>query len=82
MARRPGQLTEEDKLKLQNQGLPPDLQDELDIVKARYELASMVEVKSGQSLSAEEVIENIQRHLHTTQNNGGENIYNYAYNNA
>ena len=77
MARRRGQLTEEDKLKLQNQGLPPDYQDELAIVKARYEQApgnKIVEVKSRQSLSREEIIESIDHHLHITQNDGGEDI--------
>ena len=77
MARRPGQLTEEDKLKLQSQGLPHDCHDELAIVKARYEQApgnKIVEIKSGQSLSREEVIESIDHHLHITQNDGGEDI--------
>ena len=33
--RRPGQLTQEDKLKLQRQGLPPDsCHNELDFIKA------------------------------------------------
>ena len=76
--RRPGQLTQEDKLKLQSQGLPPDsCHDELDIMKARYELdkmGKMFEVKLGQSLSREEVIENIAHLLNTTQNDGGKEI--------
>ena len=71
MPRRPGQLIQEDKLKLQSQGL---CQGELAIVKARYELApgcKIVEVKSGQSLSREEVVQCIDHHLNTTQNDGG-----------
>ena len=76
--RRPGQLTQEDKLKLHSQGLPPDsCHNELDITKARYELdkeSKIIEVKSGQSLSREEVIENIAHLLNTTQNDGGKEI--------
>ena len=76
--RRPGQLTQEDKLKLQSQGLPPDLcHNELAITKARYELDKMckiVEVKSGKLLSQEEAIENIAHLLNTTQNDGGKEI--------
>ena len=74
VARRSGQLTEEDKLKLQRQGLPPDCQDELDIIKARYEFNkeyTIVEVKSRQLLSREEVLENIAQLLNTIQNDGG-----------
>ena len=74
VARGPGQLTEEDKLNLQSQEVPPDCQDELDIVKARYELAlgcKIVEVRSGQSLSRENVMESIAHLLCSTQNEGG-----------
>ena len=74
VARRPGQLIEEDKLKLQSQGVPPDCpEDELSLIKARYELhkeSNIVEIKSGQSLSREEVIESIGYVLNTTQNHG------------
>ena len=78
MARRPGQLTEEDKLKLQSQGLPPDCNDELTIIKARYKLTQKCEifaVKIGQSLSREEVIGSIAHLLNTTQNDGGNDIF-------
>ena len=78
MPRRPGQLTQEDKLKLLSQALPPDsCHNELDIIKARCELdklSKIVEVKSGQSLSREEAIENIAHLLNTTQNDGGKDI--------
>ena len=78
MPRRPGQLTQKDKLKLQRQGLPPDsCRNELDITKARCELdkeCKIIEVKSGQSLSRKEVIENIAHLLNTTQNDGGKKI--------
>ena len=59
VARRPGQLTQEDKLKLLNQGLPPEAQNELDIIKARYKLGkdnSVVAVKSGWSILYKEVL--------------------------
>ena len=75
MARRPGQLTEEDKLKLHRQKVHPDCQDELDIIRAKFELYKgnkIVEIKSGQSMSREEIIENITHLLNTTQNDGGE----------
>ena len=79
VARRPGQLTEEDKVKLQSQGLPPDCQSEQDIIRARYDLdkrSKIVEVKSGQSLT-QEVIESITHLLNTTQNDGGKQIICY-----
>ena len=78
--RRPGQLTEEDKLKLQSQRVPTDCHNELDIIKARYELdkdCKIVEIKSGQSLSREEVIKSITHFLSTTQNDGGKDISDY-----
>ena len=81
MARRPGQLTEEDKLKLQSQGLPPDCQDELEVVEARCKLdkrLDVVEIKSGQNLSREEVVESVANLLRTTQMDGG--ILGYYFN--
>ena len=73
--RRPGQLTQEDKLKLQRQGLPPNsCYDEQAIIKTRYELdkrCKIVKLKSGQSLSQEEVMENIAHLLNATQSDGG-----------
>ena len=73
VARRSGQLTEEDKLKLQSQGLPPDCQDELAIVKTRCELDRKLKVtgvKSGKILR-EEAIKHIACLLRTTNNDGG-----------
>ena len=77
VARRPGQLTKEDKLKLQSQGLPTDCQDEVPIIRARRDLDKrhkIVKVKSGKSMSREEVTENIEHLLNTTQNDGGKEI--------
>ena len=74
VARRPGQLTEEDKLKLQSQELPPNCHKELDIIKAKYEMAlgcKTVEVKSGHLLSRVNVLESILHLLNTTWNDGG-----------
>ena len=74
VARRPSQLTEEDKLKLQSQGLPTNCQDEQTLIKARYKLDKeykIVEIKSGQSLSQDNVLESIVHLLNTTQNDGG-----------
>ena len=74
VARRPGQLTEEVKLKLQSQGLPPGCQKELDIVKTRWKMDKrykMLEVHSGESLSRKQIIQRITRLLNTTQNDGG-----------
>ena len=78
VARRPGQLTEEDKLKLQSQGLPTDCQDELDIVEARYKRdkrTTIVGIKS-RLLSREDILQNIEHLLTTTRNDGGiNNVY-------
>ena len=70
VARRPGQLT---KLKLQRQGVPPDYQSELEIMKARYKLdkkKKVVRVES-EKLMQEKVMEYIARLLITTHNDGG-----------
>ena len=77
VARRPGQLTEEDNLKLQRQGLATDCQSELDIIRARHELDKrhkIVKVKSGQSMSQNDAIESIVHLFNTTQNDGGKDI--------
>ena len=74
VARRPGQLTEEDKLKLRSQGLPTDCDDELMIVRAKWKLDKrykILDVHSGQSLSRKEIMERITHLLCTTQNDGG-----------
>ena len=78
VARRPGQLTQEDKQTLLSQGVSPEGQDEVAILKARCELHKglrIVGVKSGQ-LSREEVMESIRRLLTTTKNDGGK-IFSY-----
>ena len=80
VARRPGQLTKEDKQKLQSQGLPPDYNDEVGIIKARHKLEkrhTIFEVKLGQSLSREEILDIIAHLLTTTQNDGGK-IFNIS----
>jgi hypothetical protein len=77
VARRPGQLTKEDKLKLLSQGGLPDCQDEVTIVRARHELdknQKIVEVKSRQSLTRKEVMKSIAHLLFTTKNDGGKNV--------
>ena len=77
VARRPGQLTQEDKLTLLSQGVSPEGQDELAVVRARCEVDKryrIVGVKSGQ-LSREEVMKSIKHLLTTTKNDGG--IYYY-----
>ena len=74
VAKRPGQLTEKDKLKLLSQGVIPESDNELDIVKARYRFAkdySIVEFKSGRSISYKEVLGSIEHVLSTTENDGG-----------
>ena len=83
VARRPGQLTQEDTLKLLNQGLPPKAQNELDIITARYTLAkdcSIVEVKSGQSISCKEVLQSIEHIFNITKNDGGKFLITLIYN--
>ena len=74
VARRPGQLTEGDKLKLQSQGLPPDCHDELDIITARWKMDKRIQIvrfKKRQSLSREEVLESIAYLFNTTLKDGG-----------
>lgn len=76
VTRRSGKLTQEDMLKLQSQGLllAMDCEDELAIVKARYEVALGCEIfaiKSGQSLSREGIMESIEHLLNTTESDGG-----------
>ena len=74
VARRPGQLTEEDKQKLLRQAVTSDCQSEVDIVRARYELdkrCEVVDIMSGHSLTREEVSRRITHFLNTTKNDGG-----------
>jgi hypothetical protein len=74
VARRSGQLTEEDKLNLQLQGVFSESNNELDIIKARYRLVKesiIVEVKSGGLISYKEVLESIEHVFNTTENYGG-----------
>ena len=50
VARRPGQLTEEDKLKLKSQELPFESQNEQDIIKLKLDMnwiRSVMQLKSG-----------------------------------
>ena len=73
VARRPGQLTEEDKLKLQRQGLSPDCQNELAIILARCKLDKRLQVartKPG-TISQKQALEDVLHLLTTTQNKGG-----------
>ena len=73
VARRPGQLTEEDKQKLLSQGVTSDCQSEVDIVRARYGLdksCKIVDVMSEHSL-AQDVSKSIKNLLNTTKNDGG-----------
>ena len=72
--RRPGQLTIEDKQKLRSQGVIFESQSDLAIVKAKHQLdkrITIVEVKSGELLSCEEVIKRVSLLLNTTKNDGG-----------
>ena len=71
VARRPGQLTEEDKLTLQSQGLPPDCQNELAIIEARCKLDKRLEIAGIVKISRGDIIEYILHLLTTTKNNGG-----------
>ena len=74
VARKPGKLTEEDKQTLQSQGVHPDCQDELAILKSRYQLdkkKNVVGIQSKASLNREEVMKRIQSFLSTTQKDGG-----------
>jgi hypothetical protein len=80
VARRPGQLTKEDKLQLLSQGVIPESDNELDIIKARYKDHSIVEVKSRGSISYKEVLGSIEHVLNTTDNDGGKFLtYMYVY---
>ena len=74
VTRRPGQLTEEDKQRLQNQGVPPDCKDDLAIAMERCKLdkrCRIVGIKSGKALSQVEVMKSIAHLLTSTRNDGG-----------
>ena len=77
VARRPGQLTQKDKLKLLSQGVSPECQDEVAIVRARHELdknQKIIGVKSRKPLSQKEILKSIEDLLLTTKNDGGKCI--------
>ena len=75
-------MTEEDKQRLQMQGVSPDcIKDELTIVKARYNLdkeCTVVGVKSEQLQSRAKVMESIAHLLNSSQSDGGK-MHNYYY---
>ena len=75
-------MTEEDKQRLQMQGVSPDcIKDELTIVKARYNLdkeCTVVGVKSEQLQSRAKVIKSIAHLLNSSQSDGGK-MHNYYY---
>ena len=64
--------------KLLSQEVTGDYQDEVDIVRAKYELDKrhkMVEVKSGHSMCREEVSKSIAHLINTTKNDGGMQVF-------
>ena len=72
VARRPGQLTEEDKQKLLSQGMTSDCQSEVDIVRARCELdkeCRVFDIVSGKSLTLQ-VLKKIDHLLNITMKDG------------
>lgn len=74
VARRPGQLTEEDKQKLRSQGVIFESQSDLAIVKAKHQLdkrITIVDIKPGELQSREEVIKSVSLLLTSTKNDGG-----------
>ena len=71
VARRPGQLMDEDKLKLPRQGVFPESDNELDIIKARYRLAKNCSIVEVKSISYKDVMGSIEHLLNTTENDGG-----------
>ena len=72
VTRRPGQLTKEDKLKLQNQGLSPDsYHNDLIILQARYELDKQCRIVGIQSQFREEALKCIGSLFKKTQKDGG-----------
>ena len=80
VARRPGQLTEEVKQKLLNQGVTSDCQSEVDIVGARCKLddgCTTVEVISGHSL-IRQVTKKINHLLNTTAKDGSKLLINVS----
>ena len=71
--RQSSNLTEEDKLKLQSQGVPSDCHDERDIMKIRYQLDKKYKVAGVKSgiMSQDEVMDCIIHLLAITKNDGG-----------
>ena len=71
------EITEEDRRKLTNQGIPPECLDDLSIVRARISLDSSLELvkelsDSGKQLSRSYVLEQIQDFLKCSKKPGGE----------
>lgn len=77
VARRAGQLMEQDKLKLKSQGVSSDDLDEASIIKARYEcdkrrtLFRVVKNEPENPLLREQVIKSIIELFRSTKNDGG-----------
>ena len=70
-------ITEEDRLKLTNQGIPPDCSDDLSIVQARIGLDKTLELvrveasKPGRDLTCGYVLEQIEELLKNSKKPGG-----------
>ena len=77
MARRSGQLTEEDKQKLKSQGVTSDDLDEVSIIKGGYEcdkrrtLFQVLKSEPEKQLSQEQVVKSITKLFQSTKNDGG-----------
>ena len=75
--RREGSLTKEDRGKLQSENVPRELEDEVAIVRKRYELDkakkvfNVLESKPGKLLSRSEAFGVVAALMNNTENDGG-----------
>ena len=70
-------ITEENRRKLTNQGIPPECSDDLSIIRARIDLDSTLELvrvlvnEPGKELSRSYILEQVEEFLKRTKKQGG-----------
>ena len=75
------EISEEDRRRLTNQGIPPECSDDLSIIRARIGLDSSLDLvkelraEPGKELSRSYILEQIQDFLKSIKKPGGESVF-------
>ena len=75
------EITEEDRSRLTNQGIPPECSDDLSIIRARIGLDSTLDLvkelraEPGKELSRSYILEQVEDFLKSVKKPGGESVF-------